>query len=1003
MRKELKKTAVALLLAVATVFTLLISGGIGISAKDEYVFFESFENGKGNWITPGGGSRTDLSTEQASDGTNSIKITDEGSNHTGNFRSPKIVGLYKGKYHDILVDVYNDSGNATVYVEFWNGTTIDHYNLSNRINNVSSTATVTGKWTTVTFKVSVPDEATATTILLYSRKTNKGVMYFDNIRIKAESEDTQQTILDLDAKTESYPRLYFTASELNTLKGLKSETTANACGFTGSKTVEALLAEADGLLTKSSFQMTYYSTTPVTFTIPFTEKHFTSPPTGYSGSNYPYWQEMGNQMKDMMQTLSLAYSLTGETKYADRAIALMTSLCAWSTWTEHPMVNRTSLETGYFTVGVATVYDMCYDRLTDTQKTAAVTALKEKGLSQLYADLSAFTDHNYYVNKATALAIGSCLVLDKDDDAKKYLSRAYEYIDWYLKERVSSESQEGLSYTSYSMDLISAALDCVKRVTGDTKLMSSEYMDTAFVWAVMSAENGNGYGPDISDVYNNTYFYTTACVMNREQGNALAGWYVSTRNFEVTDFNRIVYYCKDMKIESPKAYTERTGFNLMRGIIPNVGWGVLRTGWERKDMTLVCVANNSSQGHSHFDQNSFVLSLGSGWLLGDPGYQDYGGGYKSDYTLSYGHSTVYVDGKSQDYKGKGTLKNMIDASSYSYLLGSAGGAYKSLSEFDRSFIMVNHSGASYYVIADDLVSADTTAHEYSWVLNAENITLVRTVNSDGSIGSLSKGKSMNDDKFVLSGQGGSVKVSFDSKADITYGAWNDVGSLVTVNGGAKSVADSFCAVISPINGHSNSENIAIAPTVTESFTNDTQNGVRVSYGELSDLILLSKKMGVNAAGFVCDGSSASLFGINGEGYNGYSATDATSLVYNGTTLLETSAPVSASIHFDTGECVIAGEKGTTVRFYLPNGAEGYDVDADGYCTVELTGDKTTININKSENNGAEETTETTDEGEETKNGKAWIIVLSVVVAVVLVGGGITAAVITVKKKKNKVS
>ncbi|MBO5415602.1 MAG: heparinase II/III family protein [Clostridia bacterium] len=997
MRKELKKTAVALLLTVATVFTLLISSSVGILAKDEYVFFESFENGKGNWTNPGGGSRTDLSTEQASDGNNSIKITDEGSNYTGNFRSPKIEGLEKGKYYDILVDVYNDSGNATVYVEFWNGTTIDHYNLSNRINNVSSTATVTGKWTTVTFKVSVPEEATATTILLYSGKTNKGIMYFDNIRIKAESEDTQQNLLDLEAKTEAYPRLYFTADELNTLKGLKSETTANACGFTGSKTVASLIAEADTLLEKDSFQMTYYSTTPVTFTIPFTEKHFTSPPTGYSGSNYPYWQEMGNQMKDMMQTLSLAYSLTGEAKYADRAIALMTSLCAWSTWTEHPMVNRTSLETGYFTVGVATVYDMCYDRLTDAQKTAAVKALEEKGLSQLYADLSAFTDHNYYVNKATALAIGSCLVLDKDEDAKKYLSRAYEYIDWYLKERVSSESQEGLSYTSYSMDLISSALDCIKRVTGDTKLMSSEYMDTAFVWAVMSAENGNGYGPDISDVYSTTYFYITACVMNREQGNALAGWYISTRNFEVTDFNRIVYYCKNMRTESPDEYTARTGFNLTRGIIPNVGWGVLRTGWGRKDMTLVCVANNSSQGHSHYDQNSFVLSLGSGWLLGDPGYQDYGGGFKSDYTLSYGHSTVYVDGKSQDYKGKGTLKNMIDSSAYSYLLGSAGGAYKSLSEFDRSFIMVNHSGASYYVIADDLVSADTTAHEYSWVLNAENITLLRTVNSDGSIGSLLKGKSMNDDKFVLSGQGGSVKVSFDTKADISYGSWNDVGSLITVSSGEKAASDSFCAVIAPINGHAGSENIAVAPTVSESFTSAKQNGVRVAYGELSDLVLVSKATGVSAVGLVSDGTSASLFGISGESYNGYSATDAKALTYNGTNLIEADAPISASIHFDTGECVLSGEKGTTVKFYLPSGAEGYDVDADGYCTVELTGDKTTIAINKIENNGSEDSSPTIDE-EEPKGNSVVVIVLVTLIAVALVGGGLAVAIIIVKKK-----
>lgn len=985
-------------MALVTVFTLALSCGVYVSAEEEYIFFESFENGKGAWTNPGGGSRTDISSDRASDGEKSVKITDDSStNQTGNFRSPKIDGLEKGKYYDVFVDVYNDSGNATVYVEFWNDSSrpIDQTNLSNRINNVSSTATVTGKWTTVSFKVSVPEEATATTILLYSGKANKGIMYFDNVRIKAESGDTQQTVKNFEVKNEAYPRLYFTSSELSDLKELKNDTALNACGFTGSKTVAALLSEADKLLTQSSFQMTYYSTTPVTFTIPFTEKHFSTPPTGYSGSNYPYWQEMGNTMKDMMQTLALAYSLTGETKYADRAISLMTSLCAWSTWTEHSMVNRTSLETGYFTVGVATVYDMCYDRLTDAQRTTAVTALKEKGLSQLYADLSAFTDHNYYVNKATALAIGSCLVLGKENDAPKYLSRAYEYIDWYLKERLSSESQEGLSYTSYSLDLISSALDCIEQVTGNTELMSSEYMDTAFLWAIMSAENGSGYGPRISDVYNDTYFYITACVMNRAQENALAGWYVSTRNFSVTDFNRIVYYCKDMKTESPEEYSARTGFNLTRGIIPNVGWGVLRTGWTRNDMALVCVSNNSSQGHSHYDQNSFVLSLGSGWLLSDPGYQDYGGGEKSDYTLSYGHSTVYVDGLSQDYKGKGTLKNIIDSAAYSYLLGSAGGAYKSLSEFDRSFIMVNHGDASYYVIADDLVSADSTAHEYLWTLNAEKVTLLRTIEADGSIGSLNKGKSMNTDKFVLSGQGGSVKVSFDTKADISYGAWNGVGSLVTVSGGEKATSDSFCALIAPIKGHAGSENVAITPTVTESFTNATQNGIRASYGELSDLVLISKNTGVSAAGLESDGSSAALFAINGESYSGYSATDAKSLAYNGKTLISSSAPVSLSVQFETGECVILGAEGSSVRFYLPNGADGYEVDSEGYCTVVLTGEKTTIEINKIEDGG-----DVTEETEENEPQKISVLVIVLIISgSILLAGGVTAIVIVLLKKK----
>ena len=91
MRKEQKRSVLALFMAFVTVFTLSLLCGVYVSAEEEYVFFESFENGKGSWTNPGGGSRTDISSEQASDGEKSVKITDDSSTtQTGNFRSPKI-------------------------------------------------------------------------------------------------------------------------------------------------------------------------------------------------------------------------------------------------------------------------------------------------------------------------------------------------------------------------------------------------------------------------------------------------------------------------------------------------------------------------------------------------------------------------------------------------------------------------------------------------------------------------------------------------------------------------------------------------------------------------------------------------------------------------------------------------------------------------------------------------------------------------------------------------
>lgn len=945
MSKHMKKI---LIIACLTFLLCGVLIGAGIAASgaetpDEYIYSESFEtafNPRPSGWSITGSPRIEQSSDKFSEGNYSLKLTDSSTSSSGGLRSPQLP-IEKGKYYNISIDVYNETGNATAYVEFFDSSL-------QRTDNVSSTATSTGKWTTLSFSVCMPDSASYATVLLYSGVANKGIMYFDNIRISEDTGSSDTELIDFDVLNSSYPRLYFDSAELENLKKLTTDGDRNVCGFVGSEVYASLIKEADALLTKSSFSMTYYGSTKKTYSIPFVEQHFTDVPGGYGNSNYPYWQEMGNEMKNMMQTLSLAYSLTGNTAYADRAVELMMSLCSWSTWTEYPTINRTSLETGYFVTGVSTVYDMCYDRLSSSQKTEALTALKEKGLSKLYADLSAFTDHNYYVNKASALAIGSCLMLGGDEDAGLYLSRAYSYIKWYLDERLSSESQEGLSYTSYSMDLIYSALDSVNRVTGKNELITHDYADVALLWAVMSSENAEGSGPPISDVYNNAYFYITLCTLGSVENNGLAGWYINTRNFDVTDFNRLVYYREDLSVEEPLGYSERTGINLSNGVIPNVGWGVLRTGWGADDMLMVCVANNSSQGHSHYDQNSFVLSFGGSWLLSDPGYQDYGAGYASDYSLSYGHSTILIDGKSQDYKGGGKLTALMDSAAFSYLSGEVTGAYAEPTEFDRGFIMVNHSGASYYVISDDIKTSGE--HTYSWVLNAENIISFRTLKEDGSLGYLSKGGTVNSDRFVLSGKTGALAVSFDRSLGITYSSWNDVGSIITATDNVQSSTGAFCAVISPVSGTVSKDSVNNAVKVSESYSNDSQNGVRTTYGDsYSDIILISKGTGVSGAGLESDGTSASLFGLRNKAFSGYSATDATSLTYNGKKLIEASAPVSATIYFDSGESVVTGTPGTSITLYLPFGVENHEIGADGLCTIVLSEERTVLDVGEGRN------------------------------------------------------
>lgn len=961
------RRASAFLVALFLLFACLPVSSFAADAQ--IVFSESFESDfvlrPAGW--EGASTTTGRTTDYASDGAASIRLRDTETTKSVSVFSPKI-SMKSGVYYRVLVDVYNLSGNGTVFIQFFNAS-------GTQTDSVSTTITATGKWETADFTVSLPEGASYMRILLYSGVANKGETCFDHVRVIEDPVDPEQTVYDFPVVTASHPRLFFTSEELSALRAATEGSVAGIAGYTGAAARAELLAAADQLLSQSSFEVTYYSSTAVSFQIPFVERHFSSAPTGYSGSNYPYWQEMANQMMEMMQTLSLAYALTGNTAYGERAVALAESLTGWGTWTEYPTINRTSLETGYLVIGVSTVCDLCHGLLDDARRATLSEAIVSKGLSPLFSDLSAFTDHNYYVNKASALALGSLLLLGENADAPKFLSRACDFFRWYLNDRAGSESQEGLSYTSYSLDLLFGALDSLRRVTGKEELLAHPYAGTAFRWAVMTGRNGDGAGPPISDTFSNAYFFVVANVMKDPDCAGLANWYLSTREpDDVSIFRKLVYFrpAEGLAKESPDEYTARTGQNLTNGVVDGIGWGSLRTGWGENDLLLVCVANNSTHGHSHYDQNSFVLALGNDWILSDPGYQDYGSTAGSDYTLSAGHSTVTVDGRTQSIKGgNSTLSGKMDSSAYAALIGNAAGAYAGMdvTQFERGFILIRSGETAYYVVADQL--AAQSAHEWSWVLNAEGIRSAKYY-SDGGYDPLNvSGASFRGSEFFAVGASGALRIAFDQAHRVSYDPFGGKGSLIRVGSDGASGQTSFCAVISPLSGKGvNSMTVEGSVAVAESFTSATQTGVRTSHGELSDLILVARAAGVSGGGLTSDGKTASLIGLSENGnYLGYAATACTSLTWQGRTLLSASSPVSASVFFDGNESVLTGPAGTVVRIFAPNGIGSLRPDASGYCTVTLTGERTLLSVNAGSSDApAVEPAETTEPIQPKKKG-----------------------------------
>ncbi len=80
-----------------------------------------------------------------------------------------------------------------------------------------------------------------------------------------------------------------------------------------------------------------------------------------------------------INTLSVAYHLTGEKKYADRAIHEMRNAAAYPDWNPSHF-----LDTGEMTLAIAIGYDWLHDLLTPEDREAIAAAIIEKGLRPSY-------------------------------------------------------------------------------------------------------------------------------------------------------------------------------------------------------------------------------------------------------------------------------------------------------------------------------------------------------------------------------------------------------------------------------------------------------------------------------------------------------------------------------------------------------------------------------------------------------------------------------------------
>ena len=664
-----------------------------------------------NW-TKYDNSNIELSDEIVYEGDYSVKMTAQAMQGCG-VRSDQ-VAVIPGVTYQATGMIYNKIGTSEIYLEFWN--------KSGRISVEIAGSSRTGQWQEVKAVGTAPAGATYATILVYQNSGVSGIVYADQMSFGTYTP-VSEPVDHYTALSEGHPRVFFAG--LADIRAKANDTTTNALDESGKKLADKILASADAYLAETSFTHTataYGSSQSIVVQIPpVTQVVSPAQPSGYS--NYPFWTAICRGLEDRMEILSMAYSITGEESYARKAVDIAVALAGWNAWHDpEDKADPTSLDTAHTVLGVAAVYDLCYDYMTPTERQTIQTALINLGLEPLYADAKEKVDHNIQALRTSALTTGALALMNdvSSDLTDKYLTRAVEYFQWYLEERAESGNQEGFGYTSYALENMVDAFDQLARVTGYDDLIQNDFLNNTLVnWIVSFSAPGSYDLAKVSDFDGGTGFYQTLYVL-ANNGNGLAGWYLANAKpgSTVLLMKQFLYSNDNFPITEPCEAISNSG------IIDEVGWGAMRTGWEAGDTLLGLVSNNTGLGHNHYDQNSFLIATNGTWIADDPGYSTFDNNQVAlkEFNGQVGHNTILVDWVknsaqgAQVYKGGGSLAANILTSSYSYIIGSAPDSYGGnvLDKFDRHAIMINHGSHPYFVLFDDLSS--TQARTYTWSL-----------------------------------------------------------------------------------------------------------------------------------------------------------------------------------------------------------------------------------------------------------------------------------------------
>jgi len=453
-----------------------------------------------------------------------------------------------------------------------------------------------------------------------------------------------------------------------------------------------------------------------------------------------------------MELMALAYLVTREDRFAERARETALEAASASSWIDPdsrdtfraaargryagadiPQFHYTDAVTGDLARGVGLVYDWLFDYLSSADRERLRSATIEKGIRPVIDDMGggiwwAERRHTRGVVAMSGIGIAALSFFDEEPAAARWVSEAKRWIAEYFSHQGSDGGcADGFAAWNDGVGSALIFMEALRTRLNDTDLYRHPYLLNTGEFALYSTM------PDKLGVVNfgrcpygtahrGTWLMWRLASQLRDgmlQWNATEIWRAARRRpaggNPYRDWYRshwdFIWHDPDVETRNPQAYPTAKHF---RG----TDWAILRSGWTDKDILLAIRSDAGSGPWLVPDVNNIVMTA-----YGRPVLVSRYPTAAAPHTGMY--NCVLIDGNGRnvpaevmwpqpgtDRRAAGAILEFRQERGYDYVLAEAGGAYgESVERLYRHVLFVE---PDYVVVIDDIVADEPVLVEQRW-------------------------------------------------------------------------------------------------------------------------------------------------------------------------------------------------------------------------------------------------------------------------------------------------